>query len=51
MHDFIDLERCVWDADYRRAVKGILNVPALDVRGAANQNAPAARPGKVPRPH
>jgi hypothetical protein len=51
MHDFIDLERCVWDADYRRAVKGILNVPELDVGGAANQNRPAVRPGKAPRPH
>jgi hypothetical protein len=42
VHEYIDIERCVWDLDYRRRIKQLLNT-GVDVV-AANQN---SQPGET----
>ena len=37
-HDTIDIERCIWDTDYRRVVKRLLNFRSDAPAGTANQN-------------
>ena len=37
-HDTIDIERCIWDMDYRRVVKRLLNFRSEAPSGTANQN-------------
>ena len=37
-HDTIDIERCIWDMDYRRVVKRLLNFRSDIPSGTANQN-------------
>ena len=37
-HDTIDIERCIWDTDYRRVVKRLLNFRSDVPAGTANQN-------------
>ena len=38
MNDLLDIERCVWDQDYRRKVKRMLNFRDEAQPASANQN-------------
>ena len=38
VNDFLDIERCIWDQDYRRKVKRMLNFRGDAQPASANQN-------------
>lgn len=56
MNDLLDIERCIWDQDYRRKVKRMLNFRNEAQPASANQNRrglaahrrAAAKPAEAP---
>ena len=53
MQDIIDLDRCVWDEQYRSLIKQTLNYPRRPAGTTANENTcgrPSATDRRVPAP-
>lgn len=47
VNEILDIERCVWDIDYRRKVKRMLNFRSDATKWTANQNGHAMAGRKV----